>query len=157
MEGLNETNHSHINLINSSGLLFICPGQSHSRKKQGSRQRQTALNYIEGWYSGDAVRMEKALHPDLAKRGIWIDRKTSKTVITPLTAEKLVEYTKQGGGKKPKDQWNIEVTILDMLENSASVKIVSVDFIDYAHVAKVDGEWKLLNVLWEPVKRKAKE
>jgi hypothetical protein len=119
--------------------------------------KETALNYIEGWYSGDAVRMEKALHPDLAKRGIWLDRKTSKTIITPLTAEKLIDYTKQGGGKKPKEQWGIEVTIFDMLENSATVKIVSVDFIDYAHVAKVAGEWKLLNVLWEPVKKKAKE
>jgi len=25
--------------------------------------RKTALNYIEGWYSGDAARMESALHP----------------------------------------------------------------------------------------------
>ena len=119
--------------------------------------KETALNYIEGWYSGDAVRMEKALHPDLAKRGIWLDRKSSKTVITPLTAEQLIGYTKQGGGKKQKDQWGIEVTIFDMMENSAAVKIVSVDFIDYALMAKVDGEWKLLIVLWEPVKKKAIE
>jgi len=128
-----------------------------TKEKEKAAVKETALNYIEGWYSGDAVRMEKALHPDLAKRGIWIDRKSSKTVITPLTSEKLIEYTKQGGGIKPKDQWGIEVTIFDMLENSATVKIVSVDFIDYAHVAKVDGEWKLLNVLWEPVKKKTAE
>jgi len=115
------------------------------------------LNYIEGWYSGDASRMEQAFHPDLAKRGVWLNPKDGTTVIRPLTAESLIEYTKQGGGKKPKDQWGIEVTIFDMLENSATVKIVSIDFIDYAHVAKVDGEWKLLNVLWEPVKKKTAE
>lgn len=135
-------------------LVFSLFAQDKATQDQDREAvRQTALNYIEGWYSGDAVRMEQALHPDLAKRGIWLDRKTSKTVITPLTAEQLIGYTKQGGGKRPKDQWQIEVTILDLLENSASVKIVSADFIDYGHVAKVDGAWKLLNVLWEPVKK----
>jgi hypothetical protein len=26
--------------------------------------RATALDYVEGWYAGDAARMEKSLHPD---------------------------------------------------------------------------------------------
>src|SRR5688572_31146080 len=30
--------------------------------------RQAALDYIEGWYEGNAERMERALHPELAKR-----------------------------------------------------------------------------------------
>jgi hypothetical protein len=29
---------------------------------------KTALDYTEGWYAGDAARMERALHPELAKR-----------------------------------------------------------------------------------------
>lgn len=29
---------------------------------------QTALDYLEGWYAGDGERMERALHPELAKR-----------------------------------------------------------------------------------------
>ncbi len=27
-----------------------------------------ALDYIEGWYAGDAERMERSLHDDLVKR-----------------------------------------------------------------------------------------
>jgi len=30
--------------------------------------KATALDYIEGWYEGNPERMERALHPDLAKR-----------------------------------------------------------------------------------------
>ena len=30
--------------------------------------RAAALDYIEGWYTGDAARMERAVHPDLVKR-----------------------------------------------------------------------------------------
>ena len=29
---------------------------------------RAALDYFEGWFDGDAARMERALHPDLAKR-----------------------------------------------------------------------------------------
>ena len=35
--------------------------------------RATALDYIDGYYTGDAVRMERALHPDLAKRIVMTD------------------------------------------------------------------------------------
>ena len=30
--------------------------------------RATVSDYIEGWFDGDAERMERALHPELAKR-----------------------------------------------------------------------------------------
>jgi len=35
--------------------------------------RQTALDYIQGWYTGDGARMERALHPELAKRIVRSD------------------------------------------------------------------------------------
>ncbi|HEX6284300.1 MAG TPA: nuclear transport factor 2 family protein, partial [Pyrinomonadaceae bacterium] len=35
--------------------------------------KQTALDYIEGWYEGNAQRMERALHPELAKRIVRTD------------------------------------------------------------------------------------
>ena len=40
---------------------------------------KTALDYIEGWYTGDAARMERALHPELAKRMISTDPKTGRS------------------------------------------------------------------------------
>ena len=35
--------------------------------------KQAALDYIEGWYEGNAERMERALHPELAKRLVSTD------------------------------------------------------------------------------------
>jgi len=29
---------------------------------------RVVLDYFEGWFDGDAARMERTLHPDLAKR-----------------------------------------------------------------------------------------
>jgi hypothetical protein len=112
--------------------------------------RKTALNYIEGWYEGDAARMESSLHPELAKRMISTDPKTGHSVFNHMGAMALVQRTKRGGGTKtPKERQTKDVTILDRYNNAAVVKIVASDWIDYLEEGKVDGEWKIINVLWE--------
>jgi Putative lumazine-binding len=111
---------------------------------------KTALDYIEGWYAGDAARMERALHPELAKRMISTDPKTGRSQFNHMGAMSLVQRTRDGGGKNtPQDRQLKEVTILDRYNNAAVVKIVASDWIDYLQVAKFNGDWKIINVLWE--------
>jgi hypothetical protein len=112
--------------------------------------RTTALNYIEGWYDGDAARMESALHPELAKRMISTDPKTGHSQFNHMGAMQLVQNTRRGGGSRtPKDQQLKEITILDRFNNAAIVKINASTWIDYLEVAKFNGQWKIINVLWE--------
>ncbi len=111
--------------------------------------KQAALDYIEGWYEGNAERMERALHPELAKR-IVRSNPQGNSRLDQMGAMTLVQGTKRGGGKNtPKEKQLKEVTILDVYENAASVKIVASDWIDYLHMAKFNGQWVIVNVLWE--------
>ena len=74
-----------------------------------------------------------------------------------MGAMRLVQATRAGLGKQtPKKQQQKDITILDRYGNVASAKAVMTGWIDYMHLAKVDGEWKIVNVLWE-VKPKADE
>ena len=112
--------------------------------------KKTALDYIEGWYAGDAAGMERALHPKLAKRMISTDPKTGRSQFNHMGAMSLVQRTRAGGGTRtPQDRQLKEVTILDRFNNAAVVKIVASDWIDYLEVAKWNGDWKIINVLWE--------
>jgi hypothetical protein len=112
--------------------------------------KQTALDYIEGYYEGNAERMERALHPDLAKRIVRTDAKSGRSGLGQMSAMTLVQATRAGGGKNtPKEQQQKDVTILDVFENAASVKIVASDWVDYLHIAKSNGHWVIVNVLWE--------
>ena len=43
------------------------------------------LDYAEGWYEGDAARMERCLHPDLAKRVMKVDSKSGESKLEELT------------------------------------------------------------------------
>jgi hypothetical protein len=112
--------------------------------------KQTALDYIEGFYEGNPERMERSLHPELAKRIVRTEPSTGKSQLEHMTAARLVQVT---GTRKtrpvPPDKQQKEVTILDQFENAASVKIVANDWIDYLHIAKFDGRWVIVNVLWE--------
>ncbi|MCG3163005.1 MAG: hypothetical protein JMDDDDMK_04378 [Acidobacteria bacterium] len=112
--------------------------------------KQTALDYIEGFYNGDAARMERSLHPDLAKRIVRTNPGTGQSVLNHMTAAQLIQAARTMESRPtPKDKQRKDVTILDLYENAASVKIVANDWIDYLHEAKFDGRWVIINVLWE--------
>jgi hypothetical protein len=112
--------------------------------------KKTALDYAEGWYDGDAARMEKALHPDLAKRVLMPDPRSGKGRVEQMSAMTLVQFTRNGFGKStPSDQRKAEVKVLDVYGNAASVKLEMHDWIDYMHMVRLGGEWKIVNVLWE--------
>lgn len=111
--------------------------------------RRTALDYIEGWYEGNAERMERSLHPELAKRMVETSSK-GKSRLNQMSAMTLVQRTRRGGGKDtPRERRQRDVTILDVFQNAASVKIVASEWVDYLQMAKVDGRWVIVNVLWE--------
>ncbi len=112
--------------------------------------KQTALDYIEGWYEGNAERMERALHPELAKRIVQTDPANNRSRLGQMSAMTLVQGTRNGGGKQtPKEKQQKDVTILDVFENAACVKVVASDWVDYLQMAKWNGRWVIVNVLWE--------
>src|SRR5438067_13151598 len=123
--------------LTASWFLLNCApalaqtGESDER----SAITRTALDYIEGWYAGDAARMERALHPELAKRMISTDPKTGRSQFNHMGAMALVQRTRDGGGKKtPPDRQLKEITILDRYNNAAVVKIIASDWIDYLEI-----------------------
>jgi len=112
--------------------------------------RQTALDYIKGWYTGDADQMAGAVHVELVKRIVAVHPRTGKQVFRDQDSTALVTATKKGYGTKiPDKKRQKEVTILDVFEGAASVKIVAADWVDYLHLVKQDGDWQIVNVLWE--------
>jgi hypothetical protein len=135
-------------------LSLSLSAQNADRSADEAAIRKAALNYVEGWYEGNADRMQAALHPDLAKRIARNDPQTGKTTLQSMTAETLVKYTRDGGGKKtPAEQQVKDVKVLDVFQNAATVRAEMAGWVDYMHLAKVDGEWKIVNVLWLPNRR----
>ena len=110
--------------------------------------RATAHDYIDGWYSGDADRMERSLHSHLAKRLVY-ENSRKQSALVDLTAEELVQSTRAGHGKIPRDQWRDSVTVLDIFGNAAVVRVDATTWVDFLEEIRWNGEWKIVNVVWE--------
>jgi hypothetical protein len=112
--------------------------------------RTTAHDYIDGWWSGDAPRMQSALHPELVKRIRGTDRTGEHEWIDNMGASRLVQGTGRGGGREtPAADRRSEVRILDIFQNTASVRVDAGAWVDYLHMVRWGGRWVILNVLWE--------
>jgi hypothetical protein len=130
--------------------LLVIPGPVRAQTSADSVGiRQAALDYIEGWYEGNAERMERAVHPDLAKRIVNTDQR-GRSILGHQSAMTLVLNTRRGGGKETApSQQRKDVRILDIFGNTASVRVDAVSWIDYLHIVKWNGRWVIVNVLWE--------
>lgn len=109
--------------------------------------RAAALDYIDGWYTNNAARMERALHPKLAKRMVWTDS-TGKSHLVDLTARELVQGTKSHP-PVPATERRKDVQILNVFGNAALVRIDAQEWVDYLQQIKWNGSWKIINVVWE--------
>jgi Putative lumazine-binding len=111
--------------------------------------KAAAMDYIEGWYAGDAARMERAVHPELVKR-IVTTPTSGRSQLESIGAMTMVLRTRAGGGSRtPPERQQKDLTILDIFANAAVAKIIASDWVDYLELAKWNGRWVIVNVLWE--------
>ena len=137
--------------LTALSLVFVVASSTaHAQTAADSAGiRQAALDYIEGWYTGDGSRMERALHPELAKRIVRSDS-LGRYRLDQQSAMTLVTNTRNGGGKDtPQADRHEDVRILDIYQNAASARIDASYWIDYLQLAKWRGRWVIVNVLWE--------
>src|SRR3954469_9392649 len=107
-----------------------------------------ALDYVEGWFDGDAERMRRALHPDLAKRRLWAADDGEEQIQT-LTADQMIRWTADGEGRKrdPGDR-QIDVTVDHAADGIATATCLCALYVDYLQLARTADGWKIVNVLW---------
>jgi len=112
--------------------------------------RQAALDYVEGVYEVSPQRIERSVHPELVKRGFYIKKGETDYTGAPMTFAELVNLAKtyNKSGRVPKNAPK-EIVVLDVLDQTASVKLTAHWGVDYMHLAKYDGKWMIINILWQ--------
>ncbi|MEL6617109.1 MAG: nuclear transport factor 2 family protein [Bacteroidota bacterium] len=130
-------------------LLVAAPLAAQPTPADSAAIRAAATDYLMGYYEGDADRMERSIHPDLVKRIVRRNAE-GRTRIDPMSSLTLVNLAGSGSGTQvPEDERIVEITILDIEANTATIKTRATGFFDYMHLARFGVEWKILNVLWD--------
>lgn len=111
-----------------------------------------ALDYVEGQLAGDASRVARSLHPDLAKRAVAGDGPGARELfpLRRMSADELIELTAKGELKTPRDQWSRSVSVLDIAGNAAVARVETPWFVDFFHLGRFGSRWMIVNALWWP-------
>jgi putative lumazine-binding protein len=133
-------------------LLAVVPAAAQQQTNADREAvRQAVLDYVEGIYNVEPARIERSVSPNLAKMGFY--RPPADSAYRPgraMTFQQLVEISKNFNkdGKLSKDAPK-DIVIYDVLDQTATVKLTADWGTDYMHLAKIDGKWMIVNVLWQ--------
>jgi hypothetical protein len=109
--------------------------------------KETVTNYLGGWFSSDPDRMREALHPNLSKYTIKTIPGTKLEYLDGIDAESLIAFAAHNQ-EWVKDKSYHEMKIVYQDERIGVVHAVSDGFYDVCGLVKLNGEWKILHVLW---------
>ncbi|MGA8440369.1 MAG: nuclear transport factor 2 family protein [Candidatus Sulfotelmatobacter sp.] len=129
-----------------SFLLFHISTRAQDNKAPSddtSAIRATVQNYIEGYYTGDAARMEQSLHPHYLKHMIHGDIPMREK----SGSEMVEEIRSHGPSDLPRAEQTEQISVLDIAGDIASAKLVAAHWVDYMTLSKLDGQWKILSVV----------
>src|SRR5215469_6801086 len=135
----------------SLGLLtLLVLNFAHATQQQKTSDeaaiRATVTDYIEGYYTGDASRMEKSLHPHYLKH--TISGSNGELKMTEKTGLQMVQDVRvHGPSQVPASERQAQITILDVTGDVASAKLVTAHWVDHLTLSKWNGEWKIVAVV----------
>ena len=111
---------------------------------------RAVLDYVEAIYEVKPELVDRGVHREMAKRGFSRaqDGTYRESTMTFAQLRALAERWNAQGRVDPKTARK-EVVVLDLLDQTASVKLTASWGVDYMHLARYNGEWKIVNVLWQ--------
>ena len=118
------------------------------RPEDAAAIRGCLLDYFEGWFDGDATRMDRALHPGLAKHALGQGMDRSET-LDVTTKDEMVEATRLGRGRtRDVPDRAIRIDIASVSGGIASAIVHSAVYVEYALLARTPNGWRITSTLW---------
>jgi hypothetical protein len=113
---------------------------------------RACLDYIEGFYEGDTIKITRSIKPSLYKFGYWKNKTSGKYEPDEhMTFQQAIKYAKNVFEKKKftKEGSPKKVEVLDIMNTIAAAKVTAWWGVDYVLLSKQDGKWMIEQVLWE--------
>ncbi|MGK0427492.1 MAG: hypothetical protein ACJAUR_001604 [Ulvibacter sp.] len=113
--------------------------------------KRISLGYLIALQDLKPELMNEVMNDSLNKITIGWDRASKKEYSRATTKAQMIEFAtswNKSNTKFPTNPDN-EVTILDIYNRIANVKLVSDNWVEYLHLIKLDGKWTLTNLIWQ--------
>jgi Putative lumazine-binding len=123
-------------------------------KAQDARQQveRACLDYIEGFYEADTVKLLRAIQPRLYKIGFYKRTEDKDYTLSKMTLEEALYYARKDIAEnrrmgKPDSPKKVE--ILDIMKVTAAAKVTALWGTDYLLLSKQGDNWMIEEVIWE--------
>ena len=146
---------SHSMAILGLSALITVPlrGQSQPAAASDDRDavRRAVLDYVEGFYEGDSVKLARSVRPDIYKYGFWRPRDSTSYAGEQMKYPEFFDYArnvKQKNRQAPATAPKV-VDVFEVQNQTASAKVTAFWGTDYLLLGKYDGKWMISSVLWQ--------
>ena len=113
--------------------------------------RRAVLDYVEGFYEGDTTRLVRSVWPQVRKYGYWRPPPDTAYAGEAMPFAEFMAYAngvRAGRNKTPAGAPK-EITVYDAQDQTASAKLTAWWGTDYLLLAKEQGRWMIIAVLWQ--------
>lgn len=139
---------SFITILVSLFTITVTAQTQHEEIERRAVER-TVLNYIENFFENNFDAMNKSLHPRLVKRGLNQKDITLSEDVPPKKLKELMSTKSKFALKRQ----NNTVESISIFGNMASAALITgyptVRWVEYIHLVKLNGDWKIINIFWE--------
>lgn len=136
------------NAILAAVVALTVAGPSAQPQDERDAVRQAALDYVTAVYESKPELIERSVHPQLTKHG-FMRQQDGTYKQGRMTYEQLLDVARNWNKDRKRDTSIKDVEVFDVLDQTASAKIRASWGIDYMQLAKFDGVWKIVNIVWQ--------
>lgn len=113
--------------------------------------RRAVLDYVEGFYEGDSLKLARAVRPEVFKYGFWKARDSTRYAGEQMKFPEFFDYArrvKKNNRQAPPTAPKV-VDLFDVQDQTASAKLTASWGTDYLLLGRYDGQWMISSVLWQ--------
>lgn len=112
---------------------------------------RAARDYLEGFYEGDSTKIVRSISPTVVKYGYYVPKGDSTYHGEAMTFAEMLDYVRKvkARGRPVPATAPREVSLFEVLDQTATAKVVAWWGTDYLHLAKIDGRWMITQVIWQ--------
>jgi hypothetical protein len=112
---------------------------------------RAARDYLEGFYEGDSTKIVRSISPTVVKYGYYVPKGDSTYHGEAMTFAEMLDYVRKvkARGRPVPASAPRQVSLFEVLDQTATAKVVAWWGTDFLHLAKIDGRWMITQVIWQ--------
>jgi hypothetical protein len=125
----------------------VLPSGNYNPDSEKEAIKSAVKNYYEGSFENDITKLEKAVSPEMRIAQFTKLPQGGREFISRVGIVMIMEATRAKLRQIPDEQRKVNIDILDVMDKMAFVEAITSMSTSYLQLAKMDDEWKIINIL----------